>query len=53
MYEFFAGEVIFNNNEEQKIKFNKDSRYNYEYVTKKNAYKVYSNNTQFCYVKLD
>ncbi|MFD1451565.1 glycosyltransferase [Oceanobacillus sojae] len=53
MYEFFAGEVIFNSNEEQKIKFNKDSRYNYEYVTEKNAYKVYSNNTQFCYVKLD
>lgn len=53
MYEFFAGETIFNSNEKQKTKFNKDSKYNYEYVAEKNAYKVYSNNTQFCYVKLD
>ncbi|MDN6839714.1 MAG: glycosyltransferase, partial [Tetragenococcus halophilus] len=27
--------------------------YSYEYITSKNAYKVYSNNIQICYVQLD
>ncbi|GAA3015374.1 glycosyltransferase [Tetragenococcus solitarius] len=53
MFEFFAGEELYNNREEQPAFFNKDSQFIYEFIAKKNAYKVYNKGVQFCYIQLD
>lgn len=53
MFEFFAGEELYNNKTEQLVRFNKKPQFTYEFITEKNAYKVYNNDVQFCYVQLD
>lgn len=53
MYEFYAGEELYRGLETQKVIYEKDPKYSYEYIEKKNAYKVYDNGIQVQYVQLD